>query len=244
VTDLLTVASKEWKELFARDSGRKGGVIRLVIFAGILGVIMPLQAGPGWVDSPAVLLITAWVPLFLISAVVADAFAGERERHTLETLLASRLPDDAVLFGKLAAAVGYGWGATAFTVVLSLITTNVRSHSGGLLLFPPDLALAALVASLVASFLAGGAGVLVSLRAATVRQAQQTLSIASLLVIFLPMLGIPLLPDSSKLWLADHFIGVSLPHIVFTIGGALAALDVVLLVACRARFKRQLLILQ
>ena len=32
-----------------------------------------------------------WFSLLLVINVVADSFAGERERHTLETLLASRL---------------------------------------------------------------------------------------------------------------------------------------------------------
>ena len=47
----------------------------------------------------------------MVSSLVADSFAGERERHTLETLLASRLPDRAILAGKLLVPVAVAWGA-------------------------------------------------------------------------------------------------------------------------------------
>jgi ABC-2 type transport system permease protein len=95
--------------LFQRGSLR-GGWLGLVIFVAVFGILLPLQSGRGWVESPTGLAVWAWVPFLLVSSVVADSFAGERERHTLETLLASRLPDRAILFGKLATAVGYGWG--------------------------------------------------------------------------------------------------------------------------------------
>jgi ABC-type Na+ efflux pump permease subunit len=40
---------------------------------------------------------------------ITDSIAGERERQTLETLLASRLPDRAILLGKVAAITLLGW---------------------------------------------------------------------------------------------------------------------------------------
>ena len=70
----------------------------------VFGVFLPLQNGASWVTSPITMVYWAWMPLMLVTGVIADSFAGERERHTLETLLASRLPDRAILLGKVAAA--------------------------------------------------------------------------------------------------------------------------------------------
>ena len=49
---------------------------------------------------------------FFIGPEVPDPLPRERERHTLETLLASRLSDRAILLGKIGAAVGFEWVIT------------------------------------------------------------------------------------------------------------------------------------
>jgi len=67
----------------------------------------------------------AWVPLFLVMGVIAYSFAGDRERHTLETLLASRLSNRAILLGKIAAAVGYALRVTLLSLAAGLVTVNV-----------------------------------------------------------------------------------------------------------------------
>jgi ABC-2 type transport system permease protein len=110
IADVWTVIWKEWRELLRQRESMRGGVLRLLIFVGVFGIFLPLQVGREWINSPKLLMLWAWVPLFLVSSVVADGFAGERERHTLETLLASRLSDRAILFGKLGAALSYGFG--------------------------------------------------------------------------------------------------------------------------------------
>src|SRR5438045_4186121 len=97
-TDLSTVIWKEWKEFLSQRSTLLSMLVFLVIFA----VLLPYQAGAGWVESPLGVVNLLFMPLFFVLTVIADAFAGERERHTLDTLLASRLSDRAILFGKLA----------------------------------------------------------------------------------------------------------------------------------------------
>lgn len=123
--DILTVMWKEWKELLWAGGLLRGGRVSLLIMLAIFGVFLPYQTGRAWVESAAPLFYWAWLPLMLVAGVVADSFAGERERHTLETLLASRLPDRAILVGKLAAAVTYGWGLVLAMLGLSLVTVNV-----------------------------------------------------------------------------------------------------------------------
>jgi ABC-2 type transport system permease protein len=56
---------------------------------------------------------------------ISDAIAGERERHTLETLLASRISDQAILLGKVLVTVGYNWGMTLFCLLLGSVVVNL-----------------------------------------------------------------------------------------------------------------------
>jgi ABC-2 type transport system permease protein len=122
-SDFATVFWKEWKEiLLERASGGSG--LRPLIMVGLIGVFVPLRLGPQRYFLPQATLGLIVVSLAGILAVVPDAFAGERERHTLETLLASRLPDRSILFGKLAACLGYGWLLSIITIVLGIITVN------------------------------------------------------------------------------------------------------------------------
>ncbi|MGZ3674289.1 MAG: ABC transporter permease, partial [Ktedonobacterales bacterium] len=114
IVDTWTVMWKEWREYFAGasaggGSGRGRGVIGVLIIVAIVSILVPLQLGRAFVTSGAPIIVDGlYLPFTILLNVVADTFAGERERHTLETLLASRLSDRAVLFGKVGAAVAYG----------------------------------------------------------------------------------------------------------------------------------------
>lgn len=187
--DVLTVAWKEWRELFAREGRLGGGRANFVLMLLAFGVLAPWQFGAAWVTSPLTLLYWGWVPLLLLSHVVVDAFAGERERHTLETLLASRLPDAAILLGKVAAAVGYALLVTGAGLLLGAITVNLRRTGDALVLYPASMIAGSLVATALGATLIAALGVLVSLRAATVRQAGQMMGLAVLAVAFGPVLA-------------------------------------------------------
>ncbi|UCH58493.1 MAG: ABC transporter permease subunit, partial [Anaerolineales bacterium] len=136
IKDTWTIIKKEWREILLQSPGLRGGRLGLLVFIAVFGIFLPLQSGRAWLNSPTNLLIWGWVPFLLVSGVVADSFAGERERHTLETLLASRLSDRSILAGKLLAALGYGWGITLVSLLVALVTINVVHGQGELLLFP------------------------------------------------------------------------------------------------------------
>jgi len=244
IADIMTIVQKEWKEIFyMQQSSRRGGVFGILLFVGVLGIMLPLQFGEEWVRSPSSLMFWTWIPLFLVSGVVADSFAGERERHTLETLLASRLPDRAILFGKLAGALSYGWGISMICLVISLVTTNVRfARNGELLFYEPKIFLAILVLSLLFSLFASGMGVLVSLRAHSARQAQQLFS-AGMMLLFVPVFIFPILPGQWKgyviLWLAN----VNVDRIVNAVSIFLLVIDGLLIGAAISRFHRSRLVL-
>ena len=243
MADVFTVAWKEWRELLQLGGSHRGGRFSLVILIGVFGVFLPLQAGADWVQSPATVFYWGWVPLMLVGSAVADSFAGERERHTLETLLASRLPDSAILLGKMFAAVTYGWGLVLIMLVLSLVTVNLSARTGPLLVFPWRFAVGAPLLALLGSGLAATAGVLVSLRAPTVRQAAQTLNVGVLLLIFVPVLGMQALPDSLKAQMAARAMAIGVDGLLWVSAGLLALLDLSLLAVAFARFRRSRLVL-
>src|SRR3990172_1795702 len=179
--------------MFGDPRGRSK--MSLLVLLLIFGVVIPLQNGRDWVTSPLSAMVWAWMPYMWVYSVVADSFAGERERHTLEALLATRLSDRAILFGKLLAALAYGFTLTWAILLVSLVTVNVAERGGGFLLFSPLMTVGALVFSILVSGLSASIGVLVSLRAGSVRQAQQWMSFG-MLILFLPLMLIQFIPKA------------------------------------------------
>ncbi len=243
IRDIATVVWKELKELMWPGGTLRSGRLSLVVLLVVFGIFLPYQSGRDWVETPSTLFYWAWLPLMLVAGAVADSFAGERERHTLETLLASRLPDRAVLIGKLAASVGYGWGLVMVMLALSLITVNLSAGAGGPILFSWHLVVASPVLAMLGAALAGSVGVLVSLRAPTVRQAAQTLNVAIMLLIFVPVFGIQALPETWRIGMLKWVTKVGVFGLSAAIGGILLALDVVFVAAALMRFRRSRLIL-
>ena len=124
----------------------------------------------------------------MVSSLIADSVAGERERHTLETLLASRLSDSAILIGKIIAAVLYGVGFAVANLLIGLVAVNVAHRENGLILFGAQRFVVTIVLTILASLLMAGIGVFISLRASTVKQAQQAFGIAIIVLTMGPLL--------------------------------------------------------
>jgi ABC-2 type transport system permease protein len=243
IADIFTVAAKEIKELpYLRKDKSRTNLFSLLIFLGLFGILLPWQTGRAWVTSPLNMLSWAWLPFMMVGTTMVDSFAGERERHTLETLLASRLSDRVILFGKILAGIVYGVVITLGCVLIGLGTINLLYGQGSLLVYPAPIAVGIVAEVLLVSTLASGLGVLVSLRAASVRQAQQTFTIAYF-VLFIPILVFPMLPSSVTQKIVDFLAGTSITSMVIGAGVAVAVLDAILILAAMARFKRARLIL-
>src|SRR5262245_25180006 len=136
IDDVRTIVWKEWKEFFLqRGSSRRVMLASSLLPIVILGVVVPSRA-PNFVSNPLSLIAPALMPLLFIMALMADSFAGERERHTLETLLASRLSDQSILAGKITAGVLYACGVLFLTLGLGLVSHNIAYAHGRLLIFP------------------------------------------------------------------------------------------------------------
>jgi len=242
--DFVTVLWKEWKEIVLERSPGSAGSYRPLILIAVFGIFMPLRMGPERFFSAAGLLAPTFFSAIVITAVIADSFAGERERHTLETLLASRLSDRSILFGKIAACMAYGWLISISCIVAGALTVNVVNWHGQILIFHDE---ASWVLLLLGPPLLGGAvataGVLVSLHATTVRQAQQTLGVALAVILVGTIFGSSMLPMEWKAWFARILLTWSEAHLVLAAAGVLLAIDMALLSAGMARFQRARLVL-
>src|SRR4051794_12197945 len=143
--DLSAVIWKEMREFFSAS----GNWLRLMIFIGLVGTIIPLQQGKLWFNSPLPVLLMVMEPVFLVLNIIADAFAGERERHTLETLLASRLSDRSILFGKMVTAMSYGFIGTLGLMIVGLVVANIKAGNGTFLFYSGQVLLGSLLLSLL-----------------------------------------------------------------------------------------------
>ena len=150
------------------------------------------------------------------------------------TLLVSRLPDRAILFGKVAVSIAFAWGVTLAAILVGLVTVNVAHWEGKLLLLTPTIALADLILSFLLATLATGAGILISLRSKTVQEAMQTLTAVLLLPPMLLGMLMTLLRDR-----VQEIIGaLKGEQILLIVVAILAVIDVVVFVAVMTRFQR------
>jgi ABC-2 type transport system permease protein len=236
MNDLQTMIWKEWKELFL--SGGRSDLLRPLLILGVLGIALPLSFSLRWIDlDPAPVLVILYVPFMFVSSFIGNAIAGERERHTLETLLASRISDRAILLGKVLVVVGFTWGMTFCALLLGAIVVNWSQGQGQWVFYRPiNLFLVVLVMSLLTILLAATGGVLISLKSATVRQAAQTMVLGEILLGLVIYLVIRLLPASATASLTtSQMVSISLLTLV--------VLDAILLAASMVSFQRSRLIL-
>jgi ABC-2 type transport system permease protein len=97
--------------------------------------------------------------------------------------------------------------------------------------------------ALLGAGLAATAGVLVSLRAQTVRQAAQALNVGVLLLVFIPVLGIQALPEAWRAQFGAWTMAVGVDGLLWPAAAGLAVLDAAFLAAAFARFRRSRLVL-
>ena len=180
-SDIATVIWKERKELGRQPGSRWRLGLALLVPILYFGIIGPWQTGAEWYSSLDSVLIAVVAPLLVVMLTVPDSFAGERERKTLATLLATRLDDRAILVGKVMFNVALGWGMALATLIVGMMAANVTNWSGTVRVIPAWLLATDVALSLGVAVLTAGLGVLLSMRSASVQQTQQVLAAALLL---------------------------------------------------------------
>ena len=236
IQDVFTVMWKEYKEVFAHRGIRTISLFVIPIL--MIGIFLPWQMGIVWLNNPVAILLWSWLQALLVVSIIADSFAGERERHTLETLLASRLPDRAILLGKIGTSVLYSWTITLAGMAVALVTINLIHGGNGLLMYSMDTFLIGITLSALIALLIASIGVLVSLRAATVRQAQQTISLMFLVPWFALMFGIQVFPADWKANIMGALGGLNTVGIIGVVEAIVVIVDLGLIAVALSQFKR------
>ncbi len=185
IQDAWTVMRKDLHELRSFRSQGLSGIISTLLILVIFGIIVPWRFGVGWSAHPAGPLLWIWLPWLPAAIVVADTFAGERERHTLDALYVTRLSNDAILLGKVSAAALVAWLIALLTLALSAIIQAITRGPGAI---PLNALLPLTALSLLSALLAATLGAVASLRSSSARHAQQSaiaavLSLTGLLLV-------------------------------------------------------------
>lgn len=246
-----------WKEMltFSRQHGSRSKLLlTLLTPVAVLGVYLPMQSGgrltgvggEGWLNGP-LSASTLAVAVVIVSLIIPDAFAGERERHTLETLLASPLSDRSLLLGKIGFAAVAAWLTTVAVLLIALVAVNLRHGQGEILLYAPVVIVTDVVLSLLLSVGVAAVGTVVSLRSPTAQVAQQSLMALGLL----PLLVIGMIPPLLRNLRPDWLEALARALRALSAWGLMAVLAITMTGACAValagaarRFKRDQLLLE
>lgn len=237
IQDTATVAWKEWKDMLQVGGGRLRGPLPLFAGMAVAAAFLAHGIGAEYPGSWKAVFLAASTAGITTASVVSDSVAGERERHTLETLLATRLPDAAVVLGKLAGAVAHGLAVSAWVLLAGFVANRVAFGP------PPAgtpygrMAVAVGFGALVALAVAG-VGFLASMGSPTVRQAQQTVMISLMALMIAPFGLLRALDDVQRArlerWLAEGAGG----HVPLLVAAGLALLGGAAVTGALGRFRR------
>jgi ABC-2 type transport system permease protein len=227
VNDLLTVARKELFDVFAERQSLRGVLLQTLALVALTGVAVPaMPSSAGALPPGKVVSLYLFFPAVLAALIAADALAGERERKTLETLLATPLTEGAILFGKAFAAVAYASAVALVSVLASQITAVLRHFPAPLLGHPLVLA-GVVVGAAGASLLTASIALGVALWVPVVRAVQQIAMLASAALVF------------ASPWLMDRIGWDLAPAAIFKGDAALLAIGLGALAICRLLFRRE-----
>jgi ABC-2 type transport system permease protein len=252
--DIRTVMWKERKERAGQQREFRNKLTSLaipVITFGMIAIYPPLTLGRKWITSPLTLFISVLVPMMVVGMSIADSFAGERERKTLETLYASRLPDRAILLGKMGLPFTNAMIVTFVLHSVSLISVNLANWNGRVIFYSLNIILANLALSVLLSFGIACLGIIVSARARNVQQATQYLMTGMMgpfvLLMFTIILIGTVFPENWRLTFESFFTEVlleaSFSQFMFAITSLLILLDLSLFIFVMYRCTRRKLVL-
>jgi len=127
--DSWTIVLKEWREWRCIRARLGWSALLLLIVAWSFAAPILLRG----FSIGALLAPMAWaaLPITLAGVMITDAIAGERERQTLETLLASRLPARAILLGKVVAVTLLGWLLLALGALPGILQQVLAAGDAG-----------------------------------------------------------------------------------------------------------------
>jgi ABC-2 type transport system permease protein len=181
--DTITVFQKECAELLGDWHALYGTLVQTAIVIALCGVIVPATKAALWQQAGQVMLLFAVFPAIIAATIGADTFAGERERKTLETLLATPLSTHAIFLGKIGIAVGLACTTSVVTLGSGILTTNIAQATSAVFLPEAHIVLTVLVGALGFSLLTAALAMNISLHVPVARTAQQMTSMLSVVIV-------------------------------------------------------------
>ncbi len=194
MNDAWTVYRKEMREAFGDRHSMRGAMFQAVICILLTGVVVPILQASIWTNVTTTLMLYVVFPATLAATLSADAFAGERERRTLETLLCTPLADHSIFIGKAATAVTFVVAVSGASLLAGITASACKGLLGAL---SPGLVVVTLGGAMASAFLVAALAIAISVRVPVARSAQQigslaTFALAGGAVILLKSLRIPL----------------------------------------------------
>ena len=236
-SDIKTVIWKEARVLF-RGRSTKSNYFRQMFAPVILATVFPITWGPDWVSDIPALIIAFITPAVIVGVMIPDSFAGERERHTLNTLLASRLPDKTIVLGKMLLPILVGVGGALGLSLVSLIVVNIVHGEGSVLLYTLPITWGIFSLSILSSLLLASGGVLISFGASTAQEATQKL----MMFVIVPAMVIQVVPLLFRDQVYELIKNLEGYQVLALFCGVLFVMDVILFILALKRFKRSQLI--
>jgi ABC-2 type transport system permease protein len=183
VIGALTVARKELLELLGERHSMRGVLVQAAGTVLTTGVLVPAMDGQVWSNPAALAMIYFVFPCMVAASVAADAFAGERERKTLETLLATPLRDADILVGKVTGAVSFATGISALSLFAAVLTANVSGRMPAPFIPAAEIPLALLGGTIGASLITSALAIFASTKVHVARAVQQMVPLLTMAVV-------------------------------------------------------------
>ncbi len=227
MSDLATMLWKEAAEFVAGARALRFSAV-IVVFLGVMPALTGVRSSTAAaLQSVGYVLITS---VFVTAQSAPELILRERSGHSLETLLATRLPDRAIFAGKVLSGAAVGYLMAMATLAIQLVAWALRTH-GWNWLGLSDAAGRWFVLggpAVLATYLAT-VGTIVAMRVGDQRSAY-LVTIVSLAVLALPLLLHVVTVTTSASGLRSLVLG-------------LAVVDAVLLAVGVRLFRRERLIL-
>jgi ABC-2 type transport system permease protein len=119
-------------------------------------------------------------PATFAATLAADAFAGERERKTIETLFATPLDDRSIFLGKAATGVTFVVAVSAISLMAAVLTSMVVRP--GEVMITAAMIAGTLAGAFSVSFLVAAIAIAISVKVHVARAAQQAGSLTTFIL--------------------------------------------------------------
>ncbi|MGF1490083.1 MAG: ABC transporter permease [Prochloraceae cyanobacterium] len=245
--EIAAIMWKEWRQLLQRTGGKVWVfVLRILLSFVFIALIIPVEIENGAIVDYSWNLVWVTMPSVIVLGLVSFSFAGERETHTLPTLLASPLSDRALVLGKIGFPVIYGFVCSLIITLCLLVKINIVSESKELILYSQASFVSGLLTSWLVATFVGTLGVYTSMKSPTIRQAQTSLVLTMLVVAFLPLISFVasafLIPQDIKTNIIEFVAGLNSSTVIVIILLGLAVFDLILIFLVLKWFDRDKLL--